>query len=167
VPLHSAYPGQQCSVAGALEVVGERWTLLVIREAMLGVHRFDEIRADLGIARNVLQARLVRLVEQGILERRLYQERPERYEYHLTEKGLDLWPAVVALMNWGDKHGAAAAGPPVRLEHRGCGGGVDAHRMCTVCGGKLGPRDVRALPGSGASADHPLRRRVHPATVGA
>jgi DNA-binding HxlR family transcriptional regulator len=132
---------------------------------MLGVHRFDEIQADLGIARNVLQARLVRLLEQGILERRLYQERPERYEYHLTDKGLDLWPAVVALMHWGDKHGAMPAGPPVRLEHRGCGGGVDAHRVCTVCGEKLAPRDVRALPGSGASPDHPLRRRVRQAAT--
>jgi DNA-binding HxlR family transcriptional regulator len=167
MPLRSAYPDQECSVAAALEVVGERWTLLVVREAMLGVHRFDEIQADLGIARNVLQARLVRLQEQGILERRLYQERPERYEYHLTDKGLDLWPAVVALMHWGDTHGAASAGPPVRLEHRGCGGGVDAHRLCTVCGEKLGPRDVRALPGSGASPGHPLRRRLRPAATGA
>jgi DNA-binding HxlR family transcriptional regulator len=159
VPLRSTYPGQECSVAAALEVVGERWTLLVVREAMLGVHRFDEIQADLGIARNVLQARLERLLEQGILEKRLYQDRPDRYEYHLTDKGLDLWPAVVALMHWGDKHGALPAGPPVRLEHRGCGGGVDAHRMCTACGEKLGPRDVWALPGLGASRDHPLRRR--------
>jgi DNA-binding HxlR family transcriptional regulator len=159
MPLRSSYSGQQCSVAAALEVVGERWTLLVIREALIGVHRFDEIQADLGVARNVLQARLERLLDHGVLERRRYQQRPARYEYHLTEKGLDLWPAIVALMHWGDRHGGLADGPAVRLEHRRCGGGVDGHRVCSTCGEKLGPRDVRALPGTGASEDHPLRRR--------
>jgi DNA-binding HxlR family transcriptional regulator len=159
VPLQSSYRGQECSVAAALEVVGERWTLLIVREALLGVHRFDEMQSDLGIARNILQARLQRLLAHGIVERRRYQERPERYEYHLTDKGLDLWPAVVALMQWGDRHGGLAGGAPVILEHRGCGGGVDAYRTCTVCGERLGPRDVRALPGANASAHHPLRRR--------
>ncbi|HEY5429939.1 MAG TPA: helix-turn-helix domain-containing protein [Solirubrobacteraceae bacterium] len=159
MPLQSTYTDQECSVAAALEVVGERWTLLIVREVLLGVHRFDAIQADLGVARNVLQARLERLLDHGILERRRYQERPERYEYHLTDKGLDLWPAVVALMHWGDKHGGLADAPPVRLEHRGCGGTVDAHRACAVCGERLGPRDVRAVPGAGASAGHPLRRR--------
>ena len=96
--------------------------MLIIREALLGVHRFDEMQADLGIARNVLQARLEHLVAHGILERRLYHSRPDRYAYHLTQKGLDLWPAVVALMQWGDKHADVPGGPPVRLEHRGCGG---------------------------------------------
>lgn len=160
MPLQSTYVVQECSVATALEAVGERWTLLIVREALLGVHRFDELQSDLGIARNVLQARLGRLLEHGILERRLYRERPERYEYHLTDKGLDLWPAVVALMHWGDKHGRLPGGPPVRLEHRGCGGAVDAHRICTDCGQRLGPRDVWALPGARASSDHPLRRRA-------
>jgi DNA-binding HxlR family transcriptional regulator len=123
------------------------------------VRRFDEMQANLGIARNVLQTRLTRLLEHGILEKRLYQERPPRYEYRLTEKGLDLWPAVVALMNWGDRHAATAAGPPVLLEHRDCGGAVDEHRICASCGARLSVRDVRALPGPGASAEHPLRRR--------
>jgi DNA-binding HxlR family transcriptional regulator len=160
VPLQRTYAGQQCSVAAALEIVGERWTLLVIREAMLGVHRFDEIQADLGVARNVLQTRLERLLEHGVLEKRLYHERPERYGYHLTDKGLDLWPAVVALMQWGDKHGPPLGGPPVTLEHRGCGGALDSHRVCTACGAQLGPREVWARPGAGASPDHPLRRRA-------
>jgi DNA-binding HxlR family transcriptional regulator len=159
VPLRSNYAGQECSVAAALEAVGERWTLLIVRQALLGVHRFDEIQADLGIARNVLQARLGRLREHGILERRPYQERPVRYEYHLTDKGLDLWPAVVALMHWGDKHGGFAGGPPVRLVHRDCGGDVDGHRVCAACGERLGAPDVRAVAGAGASDDHPLRRR--------
>src|ERR1700755_3130047 len=90
--LGNDYKTQACSIAGALEVVGERWSLLIVRDVFLGLRRFDEIQANLGIARNVLQARLEKLIEQGVVERRLYQERPERYEYLLTEKGLDLWP---------------------------------------------------------------------------
>jgi len=160
MPLQSTYAGQECSVAAALELVGERWTLLIVREALLGVHRFDEMQGDLGIARNVLQARLARLVDAGILERRPYQERPERFEYHLTAKGLDLWPVVVALMHWGDKHGGLAGGPPVTLEHRDCGGAVDAHRLCVACGAQLGPRDVWARPGRSVSSRHPLHRRA-------
>jgi DNA-binding HxlR family transcriptional regulator len=159
VPLQRTYEGQTCSIAAALEIVGERWTMLIIREALLGVHRFDEMQGDLGIARNVLQQRLERLVANDILERRLYQERPERYAYFLTERGLDLWPAIVALMQWGDKHAGVPGGPPVRLEHRGCGGAVDDHLLCVACGEKLGPRDVWARPADHVPADHPLRRR--------
>ena len=135
-----------------MEVVGERWTLLIVREALLGVHRFDEIQADLRIARNVLQARLERMLAHGILEKRVYQERPERFEYHLTDKGLDLWPAVC--------DSEASRHAPVRLEHRGCGGTVDMHRLCSACGERLGPHDVWAVPADGASPDHPLRRRA-------
>jgi DNA-binding HxlR family transcriptional regulator len=160
MPLQRTYSGQTCSIAAALEIVGERWTMLIIREALLGVHRFDEIQADLGIARNVLQARLEHLVAHGILERRLYHTRPDRYAYHLTQKGLDLWPAVVALMQWGDKHAEMPGGPPVRLEHRGCGGSVDDHLLCEACGEKLGPRDVWAQPAEHVPPDHPLRRRA-------
>ena len=160
MPLQRTYRGQNCSIAATLEIVGERWTMLIIREALLGVHRFDEMQADLGIARNVLQARLERLVGHGILERRRYQERPDRYAYHLTEKGLDLWPAVVALMQWGDKHADVPGGPPVRLEHRGCGGAVDDHLSCVACGEKLGPRDVWAYPSDNVPVNHPLRRRA-------
>src|ERR1700732_131925 len=98
------YENQVGSIASALEVVGERWSLLVVRDVFLGLRRFDEIQADLGIARNVLQTRLRKLIDQGVLERRLYQERPPRHEYRLTEKGLDLWPTVVALMQWGDRY---------------------------------------------------------------
>ncbi len=158
--LKNDYEGQVCSIAGALEVVGERWSLLIVRDVLLGLRRFDEIQANLGIARTVLQTRLVRLVEQGILERRPYQEHPPRYEYRLTEKGLDLWPAMVALMRWGDEYAAPAAGPPVLLEHRGCGGALDEHRICAACGERLSVRDVRAVPGPGATPEHPLVRRA-------
>jgi DNA-binding HxlR family transcriptional regulator len=157
--LGNSYNNQICSIASALEVVGERWSLLIVRDVFLGLRRFDEIQADLGIARNVLQTRLTRLLDQGVLERRLYRERPPRCEYRLTEKGLDLWPTVVALMKWGDRYAAPAAGPPVLLEHRGCGGAVDEHRVCEVCGARLSVRDVRAIPGPGATPEHPLLRR--------
>jgi DNA-binding HxlR family transcriptional regulator len=157
--LGSDYPTQTCSIAAALEVVGERWSLLIVRDVLLGVRRFDELQSDLGIARNVLGSRLQRLVEHGVLEKRRYQERPERFEYLLTEKGLDLWPAVVALMQWGDKYGAPL-GPPTVLEHRGCGGSVDEHRICAACGARLSVRDVLAHPGPGATANHPLHRRA-------
>jgi DNA-binding HxlR family transcriptional regulator len=163
--LGNRYENQVCSLAGALGVVGERWSLLVVREVMLGVRRFDEIQADLGVARNVLQARLTRLVEHGVLERRLYQEHPPRYEYRLTDKGLDLWPAMVALMQWGDRYAAPASGAPVLLEHRDCGGAIDEHRICERCGARLSLRDVRALPGPGATPNHPLRRRMRGAAA--
>jgi len=156
--LGNDYKTQACPIAGALEVVGERWSLLIVRDVFLGLRRFDQIQANLGIARNVLQARLRRLVDQGVLERRPYQERPPRHEYRLTEKGLDLWPTVVALMQWGDRYAAPAAGPPVLLEHRGCGGAVDEHRVCEACGARLSARDVRGIPGPGAPPDHPLFR---------
>lgn len=156
--LGNAYDNQVCSLAGALEVIGERWSLLIVRDVLLGLRRFDEIQSDLGIARNVLNARLTRLLDQGVLERRLYQERPPRHEYRLTDKGLDLWPAIVALMQWGNRYTSPAAGPPVLLEHRGCGGAVDQHRICEACGARLSVRDVRALPGPGATPEHPLRR---------
>jgi DNA-binding HxlR family transcriptional regulator len=157
--LGRTYDDQVCSLARALEVVGERWTLLIVRDAMFGVRRFDEFQANLGIARNVLQARLERLVDHGIFEKRRYQQRPERYEYRLTEKGLGLWPTIVALMQWGDAHAQPEAGPPVLLEHRDCGGAIDTHRICARCGEKLGPRDAWARPGPGATETHPLRRR--------
>jgi DNA-binding HxlR family transcriptional regulator len=161
--LGNRYANQTCSIAAALEVVGERWSLLIVRNVLLGVRRFDEMQENLGIARNVLQSRLAGLVEQGVLERRLYQERPPRYEYRLTEKGLDLWPTIVALMQWGDEYAAPERGPAVVLEHRGCGGRVDRHRTCEKCGERLTARQSRAVPGPGASPDHPLvRRGVHP-----
>jgi DNA-binding HxlR family transcriptional regulator len=149
--LGRAYDAQTCSIASTLEVVGERWSLLVIRDAFLGVRRFDDFQRSLGVARNVLQSRLERLVEAGILERRLYQERPPRHEYRLTEKGLDLWPVIVALMKWGDRY-AYPDGPPVVMEHRDCGGEVDDRRICTRCGQPLEARDVRPRPGPGAPA---------------
>ena len=139
------YEGQHCSVARALELIGERWTLLVIREVLYGRRKFSEMQKTLGVARNVLTNRLQRLVDEGILERRPYSEKPERYEYFLTEKGLDLWPTLVALMFWGDKYMPLDDGPPARLVHKGeCGGLVNDRRTCERCGKELEVREARA-----------------------
>ena len=116
------YEGQNCSIARALEIVGERWTLLIVRDVFLGLRRFDQFQESLGIARNVLTDRLNRLVEEGILERVRYSERPERYEYRLTPKGRDLNIALAGLRQWGDKYlerqAAADPAPQVRQEAR-------------------------------------------------
>jgi DNA-binding HxlR family transcriptional regulator len=146
------YPGQICSIAKALEVVGERWSLLIVRDVMNGNRRFGELQQGLGVARNVLSARLQRLVEEDILERRSYQSSPERYEYFLTEKGLDLWPALVALLAWGDRHSPEPDGPPMLIVHKGCGGAVSDRGVCQSCGKVLHARDARAVPGPGALA---------------
>jgi DNA-binding HxlR family transcriptional regulator len=157
--LRNDYENQACSIAGALEVVGERWSLLIIRDILLGLRRFDELQSHLGIARNVLQVRLTRLQEHGVLEKVPYQQRPLRHEYHLTEKGLDLWPMIVALMKWGDRYATPDGGPAVLIEHRGCGGAIDEHRICDRCGARLKARDAVGRPGPGARDDHPLLRR--------
>jgi DNA-binding HxlR family transcriptional regulator len=147
--LRNDYKGQNCSIARALELVGERWTILVLRDVFLGRRRFEQMQQDLGIARNILTARLERLVQEGILERVPYQERPRRHEYRLTDKGLDLWPVVVELMRWGDRYAAPPQGPPIVIRHRGCGGVLGEHRICMSCGEPLGARDVHAEPGPG------------------
>jgi DNA-binding HxlR family transcriptional regulator len=137
-----------CSVARALDVVGEWWTLLVLRDVFFGVRRFEAIQADLGIARNVLSDRLATLVEHGILERRRYQEHPERFEYVLTDMGRDLFPVLLALMGWGDRW-LSPEGPPLRLVHLGCGHETDPSAVCSHCGAPLTSRDVRARKGPG------------------
>jgi DNA-binding HxlR family transcriptional regulator len=128
------YEGQNCSIARALEVVGERWTLLIIRDAFLGLRRFEQFQDSLGIARNVLADRLGRLVEEGILERVLYSERPERYEYLLTGKGLDLNIALTSLSQWGDAY--LSKKPPRILRRK-------SDRKAVVAG--LVPKGTRTL----------------------
>jgi len=138
------YANQYCPVASTLEVVGERWTLLILRDVFLGIRRFEELQRDLGVARNVLQARLERLVEEGILVKRPYQDRPLRSEYRLTEKGADLWPVLVSLLQWGD-HYAIDGERPIILSHRGCGGELDDRRRCTVCGADVTVTEAVAI----------------------
>jgi DNA-binding HxlR family transcriptional regulator len=151
--LGNDYEGQICSIARSLELVGERWSILVIREVFNGHRRFGQMQRSLGVARNVLAARLQRLVDEGILERRPYSERPERYEYFLTERGLDLWPVMIALMHWGDKHLPLPGGRPMVVVHKGeCGGEIDDRRICTRCGKHLQVREARAVEGPGMAA---------------
>ncbi|MFI5026254.1 MAG: winged helix-turn-helix transcriptional regulator [Solirubrobacterales bacterium] len=158
--LRNDYPDQTCSIARSLEVIGERWTLLIVRDVMNGRRRFDELQQGLGIARNVLSARLQRLIEEDILERRPYQESPERYEYFLTEKGLDLWPALVALLAWGDRHSPNPEGPPMLIVHKECGGAVNDRGTCQECGKVLRARVARAIPGPGMMEPVELARRA-------
>src|SRR5262249_32612131 len=143
------YEGQICSIARSLELVGERWTLLVVREIFHGRRKFSEMQRSLGVARNVLTDRLQGMVDEGILERRPYSERPERYEYFLTEKGLDLWPVMIALMHWGDKYEARPGGPPSIVVHKECGGEIDDRRICTKCGKHLQGPEANAIEGPG------------------
>lgn len=157
--LNRTYDSQNCSVARSLEIVGERWSLLIVRDLMLGYFRFDELQQRLGIARNVLASRLEFLVEEGVVERRLYQERPPRYEYHLTAKGKDLWPVILGLVSWGDKHLQPKSGPPIVVVHRECGGRVNDRRICGRCGKELTLRDTAVRPGPGAKRS---RGRVVP-----
>ena len=138
------YPTQYCPVASTLEVIGERWTLLIIRDVFLGIRRFDDIARDLGVARNILQVRLERLVEEGILVKRPYQERPLRSEYRLTEKGADLWPVLVSMLQWGDRH-ALQGERPMILQHRGCGGELDDRRRCLTCGADVTVTEAIAI----------------------
>jgi DNA-binding HxlR family transcriptional regulator len=147
--LPRTYENEHCPVAATLEIVGDRWTLLILREATLGVRRFADFQARLGLARTVLSDRLNRLTGEGILERRRYQQRPERFEYELTAKGRDLWPVLNALTNWGDRH-LFDGKPPVLVRHRDCGGLIDDHRICKRCGAPVELQDVEREPGPGA-----------------
>ena len=131
-----------CSVGRAMEILGERWTMLIMREAFYGVRRFSDMQRNLGIARNILSTRLQSLVGAGIFERKLYQEEPERYEYKLTQAGRDLYPAIVTLMRWGDEHLQGELGPPVVLRHNLCGHEADPVLVCSHCREELRPRDV-------------------------
>jgi DNA-binding HxlR family transcriptional regulator len=133
-----------CSVARTLEIVGEKWALLAVREVFLGNRRFDEMVRRTGAPRDTLAARLRTLVGGGILERRQYSEHPARYEYRLTEAGRDLYPVIAALMRWGDKHLAGDDGPPLVVAHR-CGHRLVAQMVCEACGEPLDPRDTTPL----------------------
>lgn len=143
-----------CSVAKTLDIVGEWWTLLIIRNLMFGQHRFEAIQSDLGIARNILSDRLSTLVDRGIVERIKYQDHPERYEYRLTEAGRDLFQVITALMAWGDKW-AAPDGAPVLLRHS-CGEITAPGSVCSHCGEPLTLSSVRAKRGPGHHVDQPM-----------
>jgi DNA-binding HxlR family transcriptional regulator len=142
------YDGQNCSIARALELVGERWTLLIIRDAFLGRRRFDEFQESLGIARNVLTDRLNRLVEEDILERVRYSERPPRYEYRLTRKGRDLTVTLTALRQWGDEY---LSEKPPRLLRRKADGKPVVAALVPEGTPVLRPDEIETVPGPGAA----------------
>lgn len=147
------YERENCSAARALEIVGERWSLLILRNAMFaGQTRFTEFQHRLGIAPNILSNRLERFVEAGLMTTRLLGSSGETREYVLTAKGLDLKPAIIALSEWGDRW-AAPDGPPVIYHHIECGGHARMHAQCEKCAAELTPSDIEAGPGPGALPD--------------
>jgi DNA-binding HxlR family transcriptional regulator len=147
--LGRTYEDQVCSIARSLEVLGERWTLLVVRDALLGLRRFDDFARSLGIARNILTDRLGRLVTAEVLRRTPYQQRPVRYEYQLTPMGYELAVPIIGLMHWGDKHLAGPDGPPRLTRHTACGGTLHAALTCEKCHAPVSLTELEVLPGPG------------------
>jgi DNA-binding HxlR family transcriptional regulator len=145
----ASFEDMNCSVAQCLEIVGEWWSLLILRDAFMGVRRFDHFQSRLGISRNILNERLTRLVDAGVLRRVPYQDHPPRSEYRLTDKGRDLWPIITAMRQWGDRW-QAPDGPPIVVRHAACGHVADAVMVCEHCGDRLDARSVTAEPGPGA-----------------
>jgi DNA-binding HxlR family transcriptional regulator len=135
---------EHCSLARALAVVGDRWNLLILRDAFLKVRRFEEFHSRLGIARRVLTERLAGLVADGVLEKVPYQDRPTRHEYRLTKKGLDLYPVVLSLVHWGDAHYASEGGPPILHRHQSCGHDFRSVLTCSECGEPVEAKMVEA-----------------------
>lgn len=135
-----------CTIARTLSVIGDRWTLLIVRDAFLGARRFEAFQRSLGISRHRLADRLGKLVKHGILRRARYERHPPRYEYRLTEKGIDLYAVVVTIAGWGDKHMAKKKGPPVERVHRACGHAATLRLTCEHCGEPVTARDMRARP---------------------
>ncbi|MGB8179929.1 MAG: helix-turn-helix domain-containing protein [Acidimicrobiales bacterium] len=143
-----SFSEMDCSVAQCLEVIGEWWTMLIIRDTFMGVTRFEDFQRRLGISRNILRDRLASLVDSGVLARVPYSEHPPRDDYKLTQKGRDLWPVVTALRQWGDQY-AAPNGPPVEVIHRSCGQASHFDMSCAWCGERVTYRNVQAVPGPG------------------
>jgi DNA-binding HxlR family transcriptional regulator len=154
--LQRGYPDQVCSIARALEVIGERWTLLIVRDAILGIERFEDFQADLGIASNVLTNRLKLLCDERLLARVPDPPRPGRPKYVLTDKGAELGPALFVLMKWGDRHYPTPTGPPRLTVHAGCGGNIGPDLRCERCGSPARPGEIE-LPLAAAAELPPTR----------
>lgn len=160
---------QPCSIARALDVAGEWWTPLILRDVAYGIRRFTEIQADLGISANVLADRLEALVGDGLLETRNYQQRPTRYEYLLTEKGIDLIPALLALMQWGDRWAWQGRSGPVGVNHERCGHEIQIEIRCPQCETAVKPDELRAKlrRPSGPDADSTIPAPDQPGSISA
>jgi DNA-binding HxlR family transcriptional regulator len=148
------YDTAQCPVQRTVEIIGDKWTMLLIRDAANGVHRFDDFRRHVGLSEAVLANRLRRLVDEGLFETREYQEpgQRRRNEYRLTAKGWDLFPVLIALMQFGDKHLSGGTGEPWHIQHKACGHPVRAEVRCTHDDEVLTPRDTESVPGPAARA---------------
>jgi DNA-binding HxlR family transcriptional regulator len=148
--------GQDCSVARTVSVIGDRWTLLVLRDCFMRVRRFEHFQDRLGITRPLLADRLRKLVKAGVLEKIAYQDNPPRHEYRLTKRGLDLHPVIMAMVHWGDAHMAPDGQRPLLHRHKACGHLFDPVMTCSACAAPVGARDVTIEPGSPlASARQP------------
>lgn len=145
-----AFADISCSIARTVDVIGQRWTPLIVRDLFAGMTKFEDIRRDLGIASNVLAARLEELERHGVVDRRQYRSAPARYEYVLTVKGLDLYPVIATLLAWGDKWRSDPDGPPALTVHTDCGRVTTAKAVCAECGGELNAANAIAAPGPGA-----------------
>lgn len=141
---------ERCSIARTVSVIGDRWTLLILRDCFLRVRRFEEFEARLGITRHILADRLRKLVAERVLKKVPYHARPVRYEYRLTQKGLGLYPVLMSIVHWGDIYTAGKAGRPQLHQHIPCGHQFDPVFTCSECGEKVDPRQVRVMPGPGA-----------------
>jgi DNA-binding HxlR family transcriptional regulator len=141
---------EPCSVARTVAVIGDRWSLLILRECFLRTRRFEAFQSSLGITRHLLAERLKKLVRFGVLRRIPYQEAPKRYEYILTQKGLDLYPIIMSIVNWGNVHMVDARGRPMLHEHKNCGKMFDPVMVCSECGEPVIAKAVRVHPGPGA-----------------
>lgn len=139
-----------CSIQGTLDVIGDRWTLLILRDIFRGVRRFSQLEDNLGIAKNLLASRLSKLVAADIVTKIPYQDKPIRHEYFLTQKGRDLSPSLVALMRWGDRW-CNDGTPPTLLVHSECGTPLNQITQCPTCDESLDPDEIRSRPGPGAS----------------
>jgi DNA-binding HxlR family transcriptional regulator len=142
---------QGCSIEAALEIVRDRWTILILRDSFRGIRRFDDLRKDLEIPRAILADRLRSLVEHGVLVKRQYQQRPERFEYRLTPMGMELSPILVSLMQWGDRWLSGADGPPRLLVHEPCATEIDMSFYCWTCEEAFSPSQISSRPGSADS----------------
>ena len=141
---------QPCSVARTLSVIGDRWTLLILRDCFMKVRRFDDFQSRLGIGRPILADRLQKLVDNFVLTKMAYQTNPMRYEYRLTQKGLDLHPVIMSIVHWGDVHMVRKKGRPVLHRHTTCGHHFDPVQVCSICDEKLTPKEIVVEPGPGA-----------------
>jgi DNA-binding HxlR family transcriptional regulator len=146
---------EPCSLARTVAVIGDRWSLLILRECFLRIRRFEEFQASLEITRHLLADRLKKLVRFGVLRKIPYQESPKRYEYILTQKGLDLYPIIMSIVHWGDTHMADSRGRPMLHQHKTCGHMFDPVMICSECGEPLTAKAVHVHPGPGARQSSP------------